>query len=256
MKEFLEANKLPDRPGINAEDRAAQKREDLWTTLAQIGFGTAAGTSQFGLENLGKGAAGAMPGMQEATKNRRADDKEERKDKFAYEVLQSGTKGKALEFETAARQRALENARAVDEAGAKVEAARLEAEAKAEQNRATNALQAQQNAALTNYYGKEETAVKNLADALVRGGEFPNTPQGRAQAMVRAIQELQGRGLGLNRTAMTWEQANKLAAEADMMGKLPKGMTVAQYARQLMAESGASGGGGGGGGATFLGFEG
>jgi len=64
--------------------------------LAQMGFGMAAGNSQFALENIGKGAAAAMPAMQEAIKNRRADDREERKETFAAQLAARGVKGDML----------------------------------------------------------------------------------------------------------------------------------------------------------------
>mgnify|MGYP003650065214 CR=1 FL=1 len=83
--------------GTSAEDKAARKQEDLWSTLAQIGFGTAAGTSQHALENIGKGAAGAMPAMQEAMKNRRADEKEERKMQFESLLAQRKERGEGFD---------------------------------------------------------------------------------------------------------------------------------------------------------------
>jgi hypothetical protein len=79
--------------GTSAEDKASRKQEDLYSLLAQIGFGTAAGTSQFGLENLGKGAAGAMPAMQASIKERRADAKEERKMEFESLLAQRKERG-------------------------------------------------------------------------------------------------------------------------------------------------------------------
>jgi hypothetical protein len=66
--------------------------------LAQIGFNTMAGTSQFGLENLGKGAAAAMPAMQEAIKSRRADDKEDLKQQYAFKLAEAGVSSKAFEY--------------------------------------------------------------------------------------------------------------------------------------------------------------
>jgi len=92
------ASKLPAPPGTSAEDRDARRQEDLWSMLAQIGFNTMAGTSQFGLENLGKGAAAAMPAMQEAIKSRRADDKEDLKQQYAFKLAEAGVSGKAFEY--------------------------------------------------------------------------------------------------------------------------------------------------------------
>jgi hypothetical protein len=81
-----------------AEEKAAQKNEDLWTSLAQIGFGMAAGKSQNALSNIGEGAAAAMPGIQAALKERRADEKEDKKTQRDYALAQQGLKGKALDF--------------------------------------------------------------------------------------------------------------------------------------------------------------
>ena len=97
-KDFLEANKIPEYKGASAEEKAARKNEDLWTSLAQIGFGMAAGKSQNALSNIGEAAAAAMPGMQASLKERRADDKEELKQKYAYELAKAGVTGKAYEF--------------------------------------------------------------------------------------------------------------------------------------------------------------
>jgi hypothetical protein len=97
-KDFLEANKVPEYKGASAEEKAARKNEDLWTLLAQIGFGMAAGKSQNALSNIGEAAAAAMPGMQASLKERRADEKEELKQKYAYELAKAGVTGKAYEF--------------------------------------------------------------------------------------------------------------------------------------------------------------
>jgi hypothetical protein len=96
QKKFDETGKLPDFKKLSAEERAAQKNEDLWTSLAQIGFGMAAGKSQNALSNIGEGAAAAMPGMQAALKERRADEKDERKQEFDYLVKAAGAKGDNL----------------------------------------------------------------------------------------------------------------------------------------------------------------
>jgi len=96
MAEYLKTvGAAPEMEAMSKEDIAARKNEDLWTTLAQIGFGTAAGSSQFALENIGKGAAGAMPGMRKALENRRGDEKEARRDRFQNELAKFGVKGDA-----------------------------------------------------------------------------------------------------------------------------------------------------------------
>jgi hypothetical protein len=88
-----DASKLPEYKGTSAEDRAAQKNEDLWSALAQIGFGAAAGDSPYALTNIGKGAAAAMPGMQASLKERRADERDERNREFDYLTKKAGIKG-------------------------------------------------------------------------------------------------------------------------------------------------------------------
>jgi len=83
-----------DAPGpMQQPDLAAQKKEDMWATLAQIGFGTAAGTSPNALVNLGKGAAEAMPGMQKAMDRRREAQREAMKAEYEYKLRLWGVKG-------------------------------------------------------------------------------------------------------------------------------------------------------------------
>lgn len=98
MQDFLAAAKLPAPKGTTAEEKAARKNEDLWSALAQIGFGMAAGESPNFLTNVGKATAAAIPGMQESLKERRADTKEELKQQYAYELAQAGFKGDAYKL--------------------------------------------------------------------------------------------------------------------------------------------------------------
>lgn len=81
---------VPAPKGTSAEEKAARKNEDLWSALAQIGFGAAAGDSPYALTNIGKGAAAAMPGMQASLKERRADEKEENARMYSYELAKYG----------------------------------------------------------------------------------------------------------------------------------------------------------------------
>jgi len=97
-KDFAEAYKMPEYKGTSAEDKAARKKEDFWSAMAQAGFGMMAGTSQNALTNIGEGLKAAMPTMQASLKERRADEKEERKEEFASLLAQAGVKGKAYEF--------------------------------------------------------------------------------------------------------------------------------------------------------------
>jgi hypothetical protein len=93
QKRIDEAGKLPDFQRTSAEELAARKNEDLWSTLAQIGFGMAAGESPNFLTNVGKATAAATPAMQEAIKERRKDTKEERNREFDYLAKKAGIKG-------------------------------------------------------------------------------------------------------------------------------------------------------------------
>ena len=96
-KEFLEASKLPEYKGTSAEDKAARKKEDFWSAMAQAGFGMMAGTSQNALTNIGEGLKAAMPTMQASLKERRADEKEDLKQQYAYQLAQAGVSSKAFE---------------------------------------------------------------------------------------------------------------------------------------------------------------
>ena len=98
MQGFLAAAKPPAPKGTTDEEKAARKNEDLWSALAQIGFGMAAGESPNFLTNVGKATAAAVPGMQESLKERRADTKEELKQKYAYELAQAGLSSEAYKL--------------------------------------------------------------------------------------------------------------------------------------------------------------
>jgi type II secretory pathway pseudopilin PulG len=87
---------VPAPKGTSDEAKAARKNEDLFSTLAQIGFGMAAGESPNALTNIGKAAAAAVPGMQEAIKERRKDTKEELQQQYAYELAKHGLSKDAL----------------------------------------------------------------------------------------------------------------------------------------------------------------
>lgn len=84
MKGLYGAAPTPDK--TSAEDKAARKKEDLYSALAQAGFSMMAGTSQNALTNIGEGFKAAIPTMQASLKERRADEKEERAQAFAAKV--------------------------------------------------------------------------------------------------------------------------------------------------------------------------
>ena len=77
---------VPTPDKTSAEDKAARKKEDFWSAMAQAGFGMMAGTSQNALTNIGEGLKAAMPTMQASLKERRADEKEERAQAFAAKI--------------------------------------------------------------------------------------------------------------------------------------------------------------------------
>ena len=55
---------------------AAQKKQDLWGALAQIGFGMAGSNSPYFLQAAGQAASAALPGMQQAAAARKAQERE------------------------------------------------------------------------------------------------------------------------------------------------------------------------------------
>jgi hypothetical protein len=54
------------------EALAAQKKQDFWGSLAQIGFGMAGSNSPHFLQAVGQSASAALPGMQQAAQARKA----------------------------------------------------------------------------------------------------------------------------------------------------------------------------------------
>ncbi len=60
-----------------------QKKEDLWTSLAQIGFGMAASKNPYFLGAVGEAGTAALPGMQKALSDRRAEEND-----FAKQQMQ------------------------------------------------------------------------------------------------------------------------------------------------------------------------
>ncbi len=81
-----------DMGNLSPEEKAARKKEDMWMTLAQAGFGTAAADSPYALQNIGTGFKGAMPSAAEAMKNRRATDEKEadRKASMGVDAVKGG----------------------------------------------------------------------------------------------------------------------------------------------------------------------
>ena len=99
MKKFKDVvGDVPAPPGTSDADKAARKKEDMWSALAQAGFGMMAGTSPNALTNIGEGFKAAMPTIQESLKQQRADEKEDKKTQYEYALAQQGLKGKQLDY--------------------------------------------------------------------------------------------------------------------------------------------------------------
>jgi len=112
MLKMLGYDDMPKPDTLTPEDMAARKKEDMWTALAQIGFGTAASKSPFALQAIGEGASGAMPGIQRALDARRADEKDTRKENYAYQLSRFGLKGDAMKMALQEWDKASDNKRA------------------------------------------------------------------------------------------------------------------------------------------------
>ena len=70
----------------------ARKKEDLWASLAEIGFGIASGQSSNALSNISTGFAAALPGINSRNKERRTEQREALKDAMNMELAVYGMK--------------------------------------------------------------------------------------------------------------------------------------------------------------------
>ena len=94
-----------EAPTLTAgESLADQKKQDFWSTIAQMGFGAAAGTSPNALANFSAGAAGAMPGMQKAMDRRRETQRDAAKAEDARKLAIFVSKGEDFRASDAARR--------------------------------------------------------------------------------------------------------------------------------------------------------
>ena len=94
-----------EAPTLTAgESLADQKKQDFWSTIAQMGFGAAAGTSPNALANFSAGAAGAMPGMQKAMDRRREAQRDAAKAEDARKLAIFVSKGEDFKGADAARR--------------------------------------------------------------------------------------------------------------------------------------------------------
>jgi hypothetical protein len=95
-----------EAPTLTAgESLADQKKQDFWSTIAQMGFGAAAGTSPNALANFSAGAAGAMPGMQKAMDRRRETQRDAAKAEDARKLAIFVSKGEDFRGSTDAGQK-------------------------------------------------------------------------------------------------------------------------------------------------------
>ena len=95
----------PSGPGIDAFKNyladsanriANEKKEDFWSTLAQIGFGMAGSSSPYALQALGQSASAAMPGMQKAIETRRVEVVQDMKDQAQLDLQNFGANKEAV----------------------------------------------------------------------------------------------------------------------------------------------------------------
>jgi hypothetical protein len=64
------------------EAMASQKKQDMWSSLAQIGFGMAGSNSPSFMQAAGQSASAAMPGMMQAAKDRKAAERDAMKARY------------------------------------------------------------------------------------------------------------------------------------------------------------------------------
>ena len=81
------------------EAMASQKKQDMWSSLAQIGFGMAGTNSPSFLQAAGQSASAAMPGMMQAAKDRKAAERDAMKARYD---IQKGENQEGLAIASAA----------------------------------------------------------------------------------------------------------------------------------------------------------
>lgn len=84
VKEFADSLKN------NKERLAASKKDDMWTALAQIGFGMAGSKSPYFLQAVGEAGSAAMPGIQKAAEARRAEERDDLKSRAELAFKKNG----------------------------------------------------------------------------------------------------------------------------------------------------------------------
>jgi hypothetical protein len=77
IAEYKAALDKVDLGNISPMNKAARKKEDFWSALAQFGFGMASSKSPYLLQAAGEAGSGVMPVVRESLKDRRATDEKE-----------------------------------------------------------------------------------------------------------------------------------------------------------------------------------
>jgi hypothetical protein len=229
-----------------AEEKADQKNQDLWSALAQIGFGMAAGESPNALVNISKAASAAIPGIQEAIKQRRADDKEDLKQQLTYEMSKWGMKKDAY----------LEAVKRIDDMTKNElsKATTLAQIVSREKESAADRIvqlsgQANNMAVARLYANRDQQQIANLAAVIKRRNPELSDAEAEYQAYNRV---LSGAGSFAARP-MTYSQARD-DARAELKSEnfeAPTEQQIHTRAMQIMSRSEAALGGGGYGGGGF-----
>jgi hypothetical protein len=195
----------PKFASMSAEKKAARRSDDFNSLLAQIGLNIAGGGSQFALENVGKGAAAAMPAMQEAMNSRRADEKEERQAQFEQEKTEYGARGTAAAATRAEQNTMREYGLNLAQARAKIandkEARKIE--------KAQLGISATNAANLADFYKKDQRQIADLAKVIRRRDPKISQAEAEYQAYNRV---LPGAGSFANKP-MTYAAARAQAAK-------------------------------------------
>jgi hypothetical protein len=231
-----------------AEEKADQKNQDLWSALAQIGFGMAAGESPNALVNISKAASAAIPGIQEAIKQRRADDKEDLKQQLTYEMSKWGMKKDAY----------LEAVKRIDDmtknelSKATTLAQIVSREKESAADRVVQLRGQANNMAVAKLYAnKDQQQIANLAAVIKRRNPELSDAEAEYQAYNRV---LSGAGSFAARPT-TYNQARaqalREAKDEFKFDAIPAGWIDTRAREILNAAGGGEGGGYGGGGGGF-----
>jgi len=220
----------PKSTRMSAEEQAAQRNDDIGMALLSAASAGLSGGSKTFLGALGDAGKGAMPALTESAKERKARDREERQADFDQAKTEYGARGTAAAATRAEKSEAQKYGLTLAQFRQKVanDKAALELEQQKQKDmapyyRAIGAAAGRDN---------QGSMVDRYTNALVALKKDPNDI--RAQSEITAIRETQGRSLGLGGDRLTAAAAMKAAGDAQARGEIPKGMTVQQYALQLM----------------------